>query len=105
MSGNSTVYRVSVSPLAVSEVAEILKCPLSDKILTLPPVKPKGGQVFVFSSTSSFQRGLFFINWSLLAIFIKQPLYEILLITFINFTEPNREWLIELAFRYQTLFL
>ena len=39
-----TVFRVSTTPLAISEVVSILNNPPADGISTLPPVKPKAGR-------------------------------------------------------------
>ena len=40
-----TVYRVSSSPLAISEVVGILQNLEQDIVIHLHPVKPKGGEI------------------------------------------------------------
>ena len=41
------VFRVSATPLAVSEVVQLLKNP-PDGISTLPPAKPKAGEIYIY---------------------------------------------------------
>ena len=52
----NVVYRVCDSPLLIPEVVEILKN-LEREKCSLPPVKPKGGEIFLFSPPTSSQRG------------------------------------------------
>ena len=44
------MFRVSRSPLQTSEVLSILLEPPSDSISTLPPVNPKGGEIYIYHS-------------------------------------------------------
>ncbi len=46
----NVVYQISTSPLMLSEVVEILSNPEKENVLVLPPVKPKGGEVFLLLS-------------------------------------------------------
>ena len=41
-----SVFRVSSSPLAISDLVSLLKKPPEDGVSTLPPVKPKAGEVY-----------------------------------------------------------
>ena len=45
-----TVFRVSKTPLGISEVVSLLQDPPLDKISTLPPVQPKGGEIYLYRS-------------------------------------------------------
>ena len=46
------VFRVSRSPLLTSEVSSILQKPPSDSVSTLPPVNPKGGEIYIYQSNA-----------------------------------------------------
>ena len=45
----STVLKVSVCPLAISTAVELLQNPPEDSVSTLPPVKPKAGEVYLYT--------------------------------------------------------
>ena len=45
LAGNISSARVSKTPLGISEVVSLLQDPPLDKISTLPPVQPKGGEI------------------------------------------------------------
>ena len=47
------VFRVSATPLAVSEVVQLLKNPPEDGVSTLPPAKPKAGGIYIYKNDSS----------------------------------------------------
>ena len=47
------VFRVSATPLAVSEVVQLLKNPPEDGVSTLPPAKPKAGEIYIYKNDSS----------------------------------------------------
>ena len=47
------VFRVSATLLAVSEVVRLLKNPPEDGISTLPPAKPKAGEIFIYKNDNS----------------------------------------------------
>ena len=42
------VFRVSRSPLQTSKVLSLLVESLADSISTLPPVNPKGGEIYIY---------------------------------------------------------
>ena len=44
------MFRVSRSPLQTSEVLSLLLEPPADSISTLPPVNPKGGEIYIYHS-------------------------------------------------------
>ena len=43
------MYTCSTSSLSTSVVERILRSPETEKVITVPPVKPKGGEVYVYS--------------------------------------------------------
>ena len=43
------MYTCSTSSLSTSVVEKILRSPETEKVITVPPVKPKGGEVYVYS--------------------------------------------------------
>ena len=45
----SVVARVSARPVAISTVVELLTNPSEETVSNLPPVKPKAGEVYVYS--------------------------------------------------------
>ena len=47
---------VSCTPLEISEVACLLKNLPQEGICTLPPVKPKGGEVYVYRSDKKAEK-------------------------------------------------
>ena len=47
------VFRVSATPLAVSEVVQLLKNPPRDGVSTLPPAKPKAGEIYIYKNDNS----------------------------------------------------
>jgi len=69
------VYRIATSPLTISEVVEILTNPEREKVSFLPPVKPKGGEIFLFSPTTPSQRG----SYKLQSVAIMKRLHGIIL--------------------------
>ena len=53
-----SVFRVSSSPLAISDVVSLLKKkPPEDRVSTLPPVKPKAGEIYLYKSNTEEQKG------------------------------------------------
>ena len=53
MMSKSVVFRVSATPLAVSEVVQLLKNPPEEAISTLPPAKPKAGEIYIYKNDDS----------------------------------------------------
>ena len=50
-------YRVCTTLLSSEEVEKVLDNPPIDKISDLPPVKPKGGKVYLFKPADDSQKG------------------------------------------------
>ena len=48
MMSKLVVFRASATPLSVSEVVQLLKNPPEEAISTLPPAKPKGGEIYIY---------------------------------------------------------
>ena len=46
----SSCYRVSTNPLEISEVVKILQEPHENEFITLPPIKPKGGEIYLYQA-------------------------------------------------------
>ena len=44
------VFRVSRSPLQTTQVLSLLLEPPADSISTLPPINPKGGEIYIYHS-------------------------------------------------------
>ena len=83
----NVVYGIATSPLTISKVVEILTNPEREKVFCLPPVKPKGQKIFLFSPTTPSQRG----SYKLQSVAIMKKLHGIivviiLLIIIITFT-------------------
>jgi len=76
------VYQVCKNPLSVSEVVEMLRNPSEDKVSSLPPVKPKAGEVFIFNYSNSLQKGIS-VPWS------KQEFIMVRRVS--NFTIPSEK--------------
>ena len=55
---NLTVFRVSSKCLSVTEVVSILLEPPVDKISSISPAKPKGGEIYLFRSSTIEEKGL-----------------------------------------------
>ena len=53
MMSKLVVFRVSATPLAVSEVVQLLKNPPEEAISTLPPAKPKAGKIYIYKNDGS----------------------------------------------------
>lgn len=53
----ATIFRVSVDPLTVSRVVDYLKDPKPEFINSLPPVKPKGGEIYLYQATEDANKG------------------------------------------------
>ena len=69
----SVVAKVSASPLAVSTVVELLKNPPKEAISSLPPVKPKAGEAYLFSPGGNvLKKGMYYLDM------IDGALFEIL---------------------------
>ena len=47
------VFHISATPLAVSEVIQLLKKPPEEAISTLPPAKPKSGEIYIYKNDNS----------------------------------------------------
>ena len=47
------VFRTSTSPLPISEIIGVLRAPPEEKLSTLPPCKPKAGELYIYSSVNS----------------------------------------------------
>ena len=52
-----SVYRVSTTPLAVSEVVTLLQNPPEDSVSDLPPVTPKAGEIYIYRSKEDKENG------------------------------------------------
>ena len=50
-------FHVCTTLLSSEEVEKILDDPPSDKVSNLPPVKPKGGEVYLFKPADDSQKG------------------------------------------------
>ena len=50
-------FRVCAKPLSHEEVRRILEDPPESGIYNLPPVKPKGGEIFLFKPVEASQKG------------------------------------------------
>ena len=50
-------YRLSSTLLSNEEVKEVLEHPPNDGISTLPPAKPKGGEVNLIKAADDSQKG------------------------------------------------
>ena len=46
----TAVVKVSASPLPITTVVELLNNPPQDSVITLPPVQPKAGDVYIYSA-------------------------------------------------------
>ena len=53
MMSKLVVFHISVAPLAVSEVIQLLKNPPEEAISTLPPAKPKAGEIYIYKNDNS----------------------------------------------------
>ena len=53
MMSKLVVFRISATPLAVSEVVQLLKNPPEEAISTLPPAKPKAGEIYIYKNDNS----------------------------------------------------
>ena len=47
------VFQNSTSPLPISEIAGILRAPPEEKLSTLPPCRPKAGEIYIYSSVNN----------------------------------------------------
>ena len=50
MTDHAKVFKISSASLGLPEVIESLGYPISDFISSVPPVKPKAGQVYIFQA-------------------------------------------------------
>ena len=53
----AVAFRVCSKPLPHEEVSRILENPPETGIYNLPPVKPKGGEIFLFKPVEDSQKG------------------------------------------------
>lgn len=57
--GEVSVFKACASPLNISEaVALLLQALRERKISSLPPVAPKGGEIYIYQGESDNQRGM-----------------------------------------------
>ena len=57
----SSNYRISVNPLDIADVVKILQEPPENKVSTLPPVEPKGGEIYLYRSNDDDTKGVFLL--------------------------------------------
>ena len=71
--GDVSVFKVCASPLNISEAVAILSQASSqrEKISSLPPVAPKGGEIYIFQGDSDDQRGINYVH--VLAAILERP--------------------------------
>jgi len=50
-------FRVCSNPLGTNEAADILESTSEDQISALPPVKPKGGEMYIYWNPESSKAG------------------------------------------------
>ena len=74
--GDVSVFKVCASPLNISEAVAILSQLASsqrEKISSLPPVAPKGGEIYIFQGDSDDQRGINYVHVHVLAVILERP--------------------------------
>lgn len=52
-----TVFRVSSKPMAAAEVATLLRNPPEEVVSNLPPVRPKGGEMYIYRPNREEEKG------------------------------------------------
>ena len=52
-----TVFRVCNTALGISEVVSLLKNPPEDELSTLPPFRPKAGEIYLYRSDKDSHHG------------------------------------------------
>ena len=68
-------FRVCTTLLSSEEVEKILDDPPSDKVLNLSPVKPKGGEVYLFKPADDSQKVLYILDGIIITIRSYYALY------------------------------
>ena len=73
--GDVSVFKVCASPLNISEAVAIHSQTSSqqEKISSLPPVAPKGGEIYIFQGDSDDQRGINYVHVHVLAVILERP--------------------------------
>ena len=52
----ATVYKVCNIPLPISEVIKVFQDPPEEALSTLPPVKPKAGDIYIYKPADECQQ-------------------------------------------------
>ena len=52
------MYQVCTTPLAISEVVTLLQNPPEDRVPNPPPVTPKAGEIYIYSSEAAKENGM-----------------------------------------------
>ena len=52
------VFKTSLFPLAINEVTNYLEHPPSELTISLPPVKPKAGEIFLYKPEDGGTKGI-----------------------------------------------
>ena len=73
--GDVSVFKVCAFPLNISEAVAILSQASSqrEQISSLPPVAPKGGEIYIFQGDSDDQRGINYVHVHVLAVILERP--------------------------------
>ena len=53
----ATVYSVCTTPLPISEVTKLLQDPPEEGISSLPPVKAKAGEIYLYKPRDDLHKG------------------------------------------------
>ena len=52
-----TVFSVRQKPMTVTEVASLLEDLPEEKVSTLPPVRPKAGEIYIYRPNKETEKG------------------------------------------------
>ena len=50
-------FQVSATALPITRIADLLRNPPDDGVTTLPPVKPKGGEIYIYKPKCDTEKG------------------------------------------------
>ena len=50
-------FQVSATALPITRIVDLLRNPPDDHVTTLPPVKPKGGEIYIYKPKCDTEKG------------------------------------------------